>query len=104
MSCNRSLVDLEVRSEFLCKPVRADRMRGGRNKFGPMYKRDRARKLQVMRQRQIALQALRTSMGSGDMKPTPLSPGYQQAYTNMNIKQEIQIPQVKMEISTDLAQ
>ncbi|KAI9575124.1 hypothetical protein GQX74_015666 [Glossina fuscipes] len=69
-------------------------MRGGRNKFGPMYKRDRARKLQVMRQRQIALQALRTSMGSGDMKPTPLSPGYQQAYTNMNIKQEIQIPQV----------
>ena len=27
--------------------VRHDRMRGGRNKFGPMYKRDRARKLQV---------------------------------------------------------
>ncbi|XP_068608592.1 nuclear receptor subfamily 5 group A member 2-like [Brachionichthys hirsutus] len=26
--------------------VRADRMRGGRNKFGPMYKRDRALKLQ----------------------------------------------------------
>lgn len=69
-------------------------MRGGRNKFGPMYKRDRARKLQVMRQRQIALQALRTSMGTGEIKPTPLSPGYQQAYTNMNIKQEIQIPQV----------
>ncbi|ALC44424.1 ftz-f1, partial [Drosophila busckii] len=73
--------------------VRADRMRGGRNKLGPMYKRDRARKLQVMRQRQLALQALRTSMGS-DIKPTPLSPGYQQAYPNMNIKQEIQIPQV----------
>lgn len=70
-------------------------MRGGRNKFGPMYKRDRARKLQMMRQRQIALQALRTSIGSGDMKSTPLSSsGYQQAYTNMNIKQEIQIPQV----------
>ncbi|XP_034658248.1 nuclear hormone receptor FTZ-F1 [Drosophila subobscura] len=72
--------------------VRADRMRGGRNKFGPMYKRDRARKLQVMRQRQIALQALRNSMGP-DIKPTPISPGYQ-AYPNMNIKQEIQIPQV----------
>ena len=28
-------------------------MRGGRNKFGPMYKRDRARKLQVMRERQL---------------------------------------------------
>ncbi|KAA8589482.1 hypothetical protein FQN60_012847, partial [Etheostoma spectabile] len=27
-------------------PVRADRMRGGRNKFGPMYKRDRALKQQ----------------------------------------------------------
>ncbi|XP_043865428.1 nuclear hormone receptor FTZ-F1 isoform X1 [Drosophila mojavensis] len=73
--------------------VRADRMRGGRNKFGPMYKRDRARKLQVMRQRQLALQALRSSIGP-DIKPTPLSPGYQQAYPNMNIKQEIQIPQV----------
>lgn len=33
--------------------VRADRMRGGRNKFGPMYKRDRARRLQIMRQRQM---------------------------------------------------
>ncbi|CAK9290683.1 unnamed protein product [Gordionus sp. m RMFG-2023] len=31
--------------------VRADRMRGGRNKFGPMYKRDRARKLQTCRNR-----------------------------------------------------
>ncbi|XP_014670406.1 PREDICTED: nuclear hormone receptor FTZ-F1-like, partial [Priapulus caudatus] len=29
--------------------VRPDRMRGGRNKFGPMYKRDRARKMQVKR-------------------------------------------------------
>ncbi|XP_069968303.1 nuclear hormone receptor FTZ-F1 isoform X2 [Bactrocera oleae] len=74
--------------------VRADRMRGGRNKFGPMYKRDRARKLQVMRQRQLALQALRTSIGSVEMKSSPLSPGYQQQYPNMNIKQEIQIPQV----------
>ena len=33
--------------------VRADRMRGGRNKFGPMYKRDRARRLQLMRQKQM---------------------------------------------------
>ncbi|CAD5115189.1 unnamed protein product [Dimorphilus gyrociliatus] len=32
--------------------VRADRMRGGRNKFGPMYKRDRALKQQALRQRQ----------------------------------------------------
>lgn len=79
---------------FFILAVRADRMRGGRNKFGPMYKRDRARKLQVMRQRQLALQALRTSIGSADMKSTPLTPGYQQAYPNMNIKQEIQIPQV----------
>lgn len=34
-------------------------MRGGRNKFGPMYKRDRARKLQVIRERQL------TTGGSG---------------------------------------
>ncbi|XP_011639480.1 nuclear hormone receptor FTZ-F1 [Pogonomyrmex barbatus] len=39
--------------------VRADRMRGGRNKFGPMYKRDRARKLQLIRQRQLAIQTIR---------------------------------------------
>ena len=32
---------------FFISAVRHDRMRGGRNKFGPMYKRDRARKLQV---------------------------------------------------------
>jgi nuclear receptor subfamily 5 group A protein 3 len=30
--------------------VRADRMRGGRNKFGPRYKRDRARRLPLLRQ------------------------------------------------------
>lgn len=84
--------------------VRADRMRGGRNKFGPMYKRDRARKLQVMRQRQLALQALRTSIGSVEMKSSPLSPGYQQQYPNMNIKQEIQIPQVKVDYKNNKKQ
>lgn len=31
---------------FVLTAVRADRMRGGRNKFGPMYKRDRALKQQ----------------------------------------------------------
>lgn len=68
-------------------------MRGGRNKFGPMYKRDRARKLQLMRQRQLALQALRNSDGSGQSQLSPT--GYQQSpYSSMNIKQEIQIPQV----------
>jgi len=72
-------------------------MRGGRNKFGPMYKRDRARKLQMMRQRQLALQALRGHMGgSNDGVPSQLSPnGYQQPYSNIHIKQEIQIPQVR---------
>ncbi|XP_055914952.1 nuclear hormone receptor FTZ-F1 isoform X1 [Eupeodes corollae] len=74
--------------------VRADRMRGGRNKFGPMYKRDRARKLQMMRQRQLALQAIRTTMGSSDVKGSMSPTAYQQPYPNMNIKQEIQIPQV----------
>lgn len=78
-------------------------MRGGRNKFGPMYKRDRARKLQILRQRQLALQAIRGSIGGGsnsgpvsDGASSQLSPGgYQQPpYTNMHIKQEIQIPQV----------
>lgn len=73
-------------------------MRGGRNKFGPMYKRDRARKLQILRQRQLALQAIRGSIGgsSADGATSQLSPtGYApQPPYNMHIKQEIQIPQV----------
>lgn len=70
-------------------------MRGGRNKFGPMYKRDRARKLQIMRQRQLALQTLRAAEGGGNL--SQLSPtGYPQSYSHMNIKQEIQIPQVSL--------
>lgn len=84
--------------------VRADRMRGGRNKFGPMYKRDRARKLQILRQRQLALQALRGSISGTSSNTGPLSEGAQSQlspsnyppYTNMHIKQEIQIPQVNL--------
>lgn len=90
---------------FFFIAVRADRMRGGRNKFGPMYKRDRARKLQILRQRQLALQAIRGSISGGGNSNTggPLSEGAQSQlspptnyppYTNMHIKQEIQIPQV----------
>lgn len=63
-------------------------MRGGRNKFGPMYKRDRARKLQLMRQRQLALQTIRGGLGGSEV-------GYPSAVTPfLHIKQEIQIPQV----------
>lgn len=69
--------------------VRADRMRGGRNKFGPMYKRDRARKLQMMRQRQMAVQTLRGSLGEGG-----LVLGFGSPYASVPVKQEIQIPQV----------
>lgn len=67
-------------------------MRGGRNKFGPMYKRDRARKLQIIRQRQLALQAIRGQIGGQEGALSQSS--YQQPYSNMHIKQEIQIPQV----------
>ncbi|XP_045461922.1 nuclear hormone receptor FTZ-F1 isoform X2 [Harmonia axyridis] len=72
--------------------VRADRMRGGRNKFGPMYKRDRARKLQIMRQRQLAAQTLRGSLSDGGVY-SPSQPGTSY-HPNIHIKQEIQIPQV----------
>ncbi|XP_040914858.1 nuclear receptor subfamily 5 group A member 2-like [Toxotes jaculatrix] len=47
--------------------VRADRMRGGRNKFGPMYKRDRALK----QQRKALIQASGFRQESG---PPPLVP------------------------------
>lgn len=69
-----------------------------------MYKRDRARKLQILRQRQLALQAIRGSIGGGssssgtapDGAQSQLSPTGYPAYTNMHIKQEIQIPQVRL--------
>uniref|UniRef100_A0A1B6DPB7 Nuclear hormone receptor FTZ-F1 n=1 Tax=Clastoptera arizonana TaxID=38151 RepID=A0A1B6DPB7_9HEMI len=77
--------------------VRADRMRGGRNKFGPMYKRDRARKLQMMRQRQMAVQTIRGSpyatLGDGAVTLS-YQPGSSSPFANLHIKQEIQIPQV----------
>lgn len=41
-----SLICKSVFHLFCVIAVRADRMRGGRNKFGPMYKRDRALKQQ----------------------------------------------------------
>lgn len=78
--------------------VRADRMRGGRNKFGPMYKRDRARKLQLLRQRQ--LQQHPSGILSGARHPTTSgvaisypSPCYSNApTTHVHIKEEIQSP------------
>ncbi|GFR62383.1 steroidogenic factor 1 [Elysia marginata] len=56
--------------------VRSDRMRGGRNKFGPMYKRDRALKQQAARQVQ-GLQGgdLPPLLANGGMGPAPLMPG-----------------------------
>lgn len=71
-------------------------MRGGRNKFGPMYKRDRARKLQMMRQRQIAVQTLQRASPYmlGDGVTLSYNPASSSPYGNLYIKQEIQIPQV----------
>ena len=47
-------------------------MRGGRNKFGPMYKRDRARRLQLLRQKQLTKAQL---MGSVGVPHVPLGGG-----------------------------
>lgn len=51
-------------------------MRGGRNKFGPMYKRDRALKQQALRQQQQLLATCHARfsggmMGDQDIKPDP---------------------------------
>ncbi|PVD22382.1 hypothetical protein C0Q70_18192 [Pomacea canaliculata] len=57
--------------------VRQDRMRGGRNKFGPMYKRDRALKQQQLRQQQHMLAECEMNISGGapaspiDIKPDP---------------------------------
>jgi len=57
--------------------VRQDRMRGGRNKFGPMYKRDRARKLQYTAQlsSSSSLQVIRQRQLSHPMMTSPNSAG-----------------------------
>ena len=100
-------------SILLLSAVRHDRMRGGRNKFGPMYKRDRARKLQVIRQRQVFTShsglggggqghnnssnvTIYGGSGGGGSNSSPM-------YTSpLHIKQEIQIPQVRRNITRGL--
>jgi len=84
--------------------VRHDRMRGGRNKFGPMYKRDRARKLQVMRQRQAivvhhnvlsnSITGANNSITSGSQSLSAYASSSVYTPPTLHIKQEIQIPQV----------
>jgi len=85
-------------------------MRGGRNKFGPMYKRDRARKLQltqcpqplqVLRQRQLSNPvsgAAGLNIGSGPASSLygsgAATPSSSWPTNPIHIKQEIQIPQV----------
>ena len=82
-------------------------MRGGRNKFGPMYKRDRARKLQVLRHhRHVPHQQMMTTGANGTLSYQPVTQapsasglqggpcGTTMYSPPLHIKQEIQIPQV----------
>lgn len=59
-----------------------------------MYKRDRARKLQMMRQRQIAVQTIRGHPLSDGQVAFGYNPQGHFGNLHPNIKQEIQIPQV----------
>ena len=78
---------------LLVSAVRADRMRGGRNKFGPMYKRDRARKLQLMRQRQLTHPGIISTRGGVSSANSSVGITYTTAYsTSSPIKEEIQSP------------
>jgi nuclear receptor subfamily 5 group A protein 3 len=89
--------------------VRHDRMRGGRNKFGPMYKRDRARKLQVLRHHRhvpVSHHQMMTTGANGTLSYQPATQassasglqggpcGTTMYSPPLHIKQEIQIPQV----------
>jgi len=92
--------------------VRADRMRGGRNKFGPMYKRDRARKLQLLRQKQLAIQCGGDALAPNTLVVTASSTHYTTAIPQASasspgmydasgaVKQEIQIPQLSSSTSS----
>lgn len=59
---------------FPVTAVRTDRMRGGRNKFGPMYKRDRALKQQALRQQQQMLASCQMRLANG-MDPFSITSG-----------------------------
>ncbi|XP_037083193.1 nuclear hormone receptor FTZ-F1-like [Pollicipes pollicipes] len=79
--------------------VRQDRMRGGRNKFGPMYKRDRARKMQHIRQLQLMSPQRVTlpTVGADAVTISYASPATSLPVTyggggSITIKQEIQYP------------
>ncbi|XP_076346799.1 nuclear hormone receptor FTZ-F1-like isoform X5 [Tachypleus tridentatus] len=91
--------------------VRPDRMRGGRNKFGPMYKRDRARKMQLMRQKQLAHSSQCQGIVGGEaMTGAPLQVVFPPSVTSSPpvytpdsapVKQElIQIPQLSSSTSS----
>lgn len=63
-----------------------------------MYKRDRARKLQLMRQRQLAVQHARhAGLPIDGISYSPNSSAYV-TQGGVTIKQEIQIPQVRSEV------
>ena len=73
-------------------------MRGGRNKFGPMYTRDRARKMQQIRQRQLMgpQRVSLSTVGSEAVTISYPSPATSLPITgggsSITIKQEIQYP------------
>ena len=103
---NRSQLCQPISTNFsisFLAAVRHDRMRGGRNKFGPMYKRDRARKLQVIRQRQVFTSHSGLGGGQGHNNSSNVTiyggnsgSNSSPMYTSpLHIKQEIQIPQVR---------
>lgn len=80
---NGTYIDVVVLSA-----VRPDRMRGGRNKFGPMYKRERALRLQARRMA-VAAHMGATSQLNGVVKSLASFSSFQQ-----DSKSDIQIPQL----------
>lgn len=74
--CDRQLGKVEPDRLLLPTAVRADRMRGGRNKFGPMYKRDRALKQQKKAQIRANGFKLETGPPMGVPPPPPPPPDY----------------------------
>ena len=74
--------------------VRQDRMRGGRNKFGPMYKRDRAIRQQAIRQRQQLLAQCQMHLsgmsGNGDVSTGGMLPPAHIDDMTQDIKPNIQ--------------
>ena len=86
---------------MLLTAVRADRMRGGRNKFGPMYKYDRAMRQQALRHRQmIVSQDLLRQQQQQRLSADGLGPALDDPFASAALPSPVLDDDVKPQVAT----